>query len=250
MTPSSPAEPLAVCQARLGHPFRDPFLLEQALTHASLQGPERSCNERLEFLGDAILGMLAAEFLYHAFPNFEEGELTRVKSVVVSRKVLADLCTESGIAEFVRVGKGVVRKCEPPVSLLANTFEAVVAALYLDGGWEAARQFTVNLLLGEIRKVIQNRHAQNYKSMLQQWAQQELGLTPTYRLVEEQGPDHGKIFVVAAVVGERVFPSCPGGNKKEAEQKAAEAALAMLAGQAPDSPASPALPDLPADLSL
>jgi len=218
------------CEAEIGYHFREPKLLLQALTHASAQGRGLASNERLEFLGDSVLGLTVSEFLYNFLEGCDEGTLTEIKSVVVSTTVLAAESHRLGLDRFYCVGKGVGRRNELPVSLLANVFEAVVAAIYMEAGLEAARRFVVRNLFHQIIAVCDDRHEKNYKSLLQQYAQKELGVTPSYRVVRELGPDHRKSFEVAAVVGPDRYGRGFGRSKKEAEQEAARSALETLQG--------------------
>jgi ribonuclease-3 len=182
----------------------------------------------LEFLGDSILGLTVSEFLYNFLENCDEGELTQIKSVVVSTSILAAESRRLGLDRFYCVGKGVGRRNELPVSLLANVFEAVVAAIYLEGGLEAARRFVVRNLFHQILAVCDDRHTKNYKSLLQQYVQKQIGVTPAYRVVRESGPDHRKSFEVTALVGQERYGRGTGRSKKEAEQAAARQALHAL----------------------
>ncbi|MFN3467150.1 MAG: ribonuclease III [Candidatus Brocadiales bacterium] len=224
-TGSSPAalSGLQKCQADLGYTFKDVSLLESALIHTSCKLEYNGSNERLEFMGDAILGMLISEHLYKAFPTYCEGELTRIKSVVVSQAVLARVGDRLNLGEYVVVGKGLPeRKCFPR-SLIANVFEAVIAAIYLDGGLKAARGFVLSQLEEEIAHVCHSEHEGNYKSLLQQYCQKHLGTTPYYRLIHQHGPEHGKTFEVAVVIKDVEHCHGKGKSKKQAEQLAAEA---------------------------
>ncbi len=218
------------CEEHIGFRFHDPKLLLQALRHSSAQGRGLPSNERLEFLGDSVLGLTVSEFLYNFLDSCDEGELTQIKSVVVSTPILAHESKRLELDRFYCVGKGVGRRNELPVSLLANVFEAVVAAIYLEGGLEAARRFVVRNLFHQILAVCDDRHTKNYKSLLQQFAQKELGQTPSYRVLREIGPDHRKSFEVAAVVGSDRYGRGTGKSKKEAEQDAARKALKQLQG--------------------
>jgi ribonuclease-3 len=216
------------CEEEIRYRFRDPALLLQALTHSSIKTADNPSNERLEFLGDSVLGLVMTEFLYNFFQSHSEGDLTQIKSVVVSTSVLARESERLSLDQYYSVGKGVIRKKKLPVSLLANVFEAVVAAIYKDAGLEMARRFVVRNLYHQVLAVAENRHRRNYKSILQQWAQKELNLTPTYRVVAEKGPDHLKSFEVVALVGKRKCRSGMGRSKKEAEQIAARETLKVL----------------------
>jgi ribonuclease-3 len=219
------------CEQRIGYQFKDKALLRAALIHASGAGHRLESNERLEFLGDAILGAVVCEMLYREYPDYLEGELTRIKSVVVSRRTCAKISRALGLDEFLIVGKGMEANTSVPKSLIADVFESLVAAIYLDGGSRKVRRFIETHLRGEIELVVAGAMGDNYKSQLQQLAQREFGCTPTYRLMEQKGPDHSKVFKVSAQVGRHVFEPAWGPNKKEAEQRAARNALAALGGK-------------------
>ncbi len=221
----------ARCERRVGYVFQDRAMLRAALTHASGAEHRLASNERLEFLGDAILGFVVCEMLFHQFPQYLEGELTKVKSVVVSRQTCAKISEALGLQEFLILGKGMTTTPTVPPSVLADVFESLVAAIYLDGGHEAARQF-INTYIGpEVELAAAGELGGNYKSLLQQFAQREFGSTPTYHMLDEKGPDHSKCFkMVAQVSGIRYQPAW-GRNKKEAEQRAARNALSDLAGE-------------------
>ena len=237
------SESLSRCEAKLGHAFRDPGLLVKALTHSSSKTAESPSNERLEFLGDSILGMVVSEFLYSSFPDYTEGQLTRIKSVVVSSRTLGKETERLGLDEHVTVGKGIAVKKSLPRSLLANVFEAVIAAIYLDGGIDPARRFVLESLRPEIEKVLQNQHHKNYKSLLQHYVQKQFNEVPVYRVMDEQGPDHFKYFQVAAIVRGDEWGVAWGRNKKDAEQLAARDALkALRAGARPGGAAAPVPP--------
>ena len=211
-------------------------LLLSALTHASGAEHRLASNERLEFLGDAILGAVVCEILFHQYPEYLEGDLTRIKSIVVSRQTCAKISEALGMQEFLILGKGMTTHPSVPSSLLADVFESLVAAIYLDGGDAAARRFITDAIGPEIELAAEGETGNNYKSLLQQLAQREHGTTPTYQLLDEKGPDHSKCFKVAAQVGGNRYQPAWGRNKKEAEQRAARNALSQLGGQTPPFP--------------
>lgn len=220
---------VAECQRRIGHQFRDLSLLVAALTHASGAQHRLASNERLEFLGDAILGFLVCETLYRRYPDSLEGDLTRIKSVVVSRETCSRISEQLELVDFLIVGKGLtVNNRAVPPSVLSDLFESLVAAIYLDGGIEAVRPLVDRMLAPEIEKVVSGEMGSNHKSLLQQWAQRDFGVTPTYEVIEEAGPDHSKSFHVSAQIGGRRYAPAWGRNKKEAEQRAASNALGEL----------------------
>jgi len=219
---------LESCEERIGYRFSDRSLLRAALTHASGADHRLASNERLEFLGDAILGAVVCEILFHRFPQNLEGELTRIKSIVVSRQTCAKLTLALGLDEFLILGKGMSSSGNMPSSVLAAVFESLLAAIYLDGGLSAVRRFVQKHVMPEIELAAEGETGNNYKALLQHLAQRELGTTPVYRLLDEKGPDHSKCFKVAAQVGENQFPPAWGRSKKEAEQRAARNALSCL----------------------
>ncbi len=222
---------LAACEQVLKYEFQNKDLLKLSLTHASVAPTRLNSNERMEFLGDSILGMVVCDRLFAKFPEDEEGQLTQLKSEVVSRAACAQLAISLGLVRFVYMGKGLHQANEVPLSVLAGVFESIIAAIYLDGGFDAAYRFISSHLDGLISHAAETAHNRNSKSKLQQWTQKELGLTPTYKLLSESGPDHSKNFQVAAVIGANSYPSAWGLNKKEAEQKAALNALCELQGK-------------------
>jgi ribonuclease III len=219
------------CEERIGYTFRDKELLRAALTHASGAQHRLASNERLEFLGDAIFGAVVCEMLFHRFPRYLEGDLTKIKSVVVSRRTCAKISDELGLEEFLILGKGMSTHTSVPPSLLADVFESLVAAIYLDGGSDAARKFIGRHLAQEIEDAYEGEHGGNFKSLLQQLAQREFGTTPVYQLLDEKGPDHSKCFKIAAQIARVRYQPAWGRNKKEAEQRAAQNALSEIGGE-------------------
>jgi ribonuclease-3 len=229
--PASVEEKLSHCEAALQYEFRDRELLQRCLTHASVAKTRLASNERLEFLGDSILGTIVCEALYHRFPEYPEGELTRIKSALVSRIHCAKISRQLGLDRFLLLGKGLSGYQKIPGSIMAAVFESLVAGVYLDGGLEAARRFVERLMGPEIERAAGSNHARNYKSLLQQLAQKTFGETPLYYLMDEKGPDHSKCFKVAATIGARTYPAAWGASKKEAEQRAAENAIFEIEGK-------------------
>jgi len=219
---------LETCQERLNYHFRDVSLLRSALTHASSAESRRDSNERLEFLGDAILDLVVCQELFERLPNALEGDLTKIKSAVVSRRVCARIADRLCLPEALRLGQGMEAGEHLPKSLAAGALESVIAAIYLDGGLESARRFILTQMDEEIRSATKSDHQYNFKSQLQQYAQRHLNATPVYELLDEQGPDHAKCFEVAVSVGAQQFSGAWGPSKKEAEQKAAWLALKEL----------------------
>ncbi len=215
-------------QEALGYRFSDTSLLHEALTHASVADHRLRSNERMEFLGDAILGSVVCEYLFHHYPDYLEGELTKIKSTVVSRKICAEISIKLGLPDLLSLGKGMTGRGKLPMSLAAAVLESLIAALYLDGGLEEARRFIHDHMVVLIEEAAASTHQQNFKSVLQQHAQKHLDALPAYRLLDEKGPDHDKCFQVCADIGGHKFEPAWGQNKKEAEQKAALLALKSL----------------------
>ena len=224
------------CERRIGYQFTDKALLQAALTHASGAEHRLASNERLEFLGDAILGAVVCELLYHQYPDYLEGDLTKIKSIVVSRQTCAKISEALGMQEFLILGKGMTTHPDVPPSLLADVFESLVAGIYLDGGEAAAREFIEKYIGPEVELAAGGELGGNYKSLLQQLAQREHGTTPTYQLLDEKGPDHSKCFKIAAQLGSTRYQAAWGRNKKEAEQRAARNALSEINGEAAPFP--------------
>jgi ribonuclease III len=228
---SREAEILEECQNAIGYHFRQPELLRAALTHASGANTRLASNERLEFLGDSVLGLVTCEQVYLRFPDYQEGDLTKVKSVVVSRRTCARFSKALNLGAYMFLGRGMHASTEHvPPSLLADVYESLVGAIFLDGGLEAARPFILRHLGPEIEEVAEGAGAGNFKSQLQQVAQREFNSTPQYILLDEKGPDHSKCFKIAAVIGRHTYAGAWGRNKKEAEQRAAMNAYAQING--------------------
>lgn len=217
-------------ESRLAYTFRDSTLLELALTHASAgvaTDRGRRDNERLEFLGDTVLDLIIAEDLYEDDERHAEGKLTEMKSAVVSRKALADAARRLDLALAARMGRG-LKEREPSRAILANLFEAIIGAIYLDGGLEAAREFALRTLEVELEEARAHKDEAVPKQGLQEHCQRVFGVTPTYDVVERRGDDHSRAFLVCARVGGRVFPPAWGRTMKEAESWAAYEALLEL----------------------
>jgi ribonuclease-3 len=212
----------------LGHRFKNPDLLKEALTHASIADNRLDSNERMEFLGDAVLDLIVCEALYHRFPSYQEGDLTKVKSAVVSRRTCAEVANETGLTDLLIIGKGISSRSTMPSSLAAAVYESIVAAVYLDGGFEVVKEYVLRTMTPKLEEIASNDHQQNFKAMLQQHAQKQLGATPMYELLDEKGPDHSKCFEICVCIEGRRFTSAWGPNKKMAEQKAALLALEDL----------------------
>lgn len=221
---------MKVLEEKLGYAFRDAKLLEHALTHSSYANEHResglSSNERLEFLGDAVLGLVAADHLYRARPDLPEGDLTRIRAALVCEESLVEVARKLELGRYLRLGKGEDSgggRDRP--SILADAMEAVLAAVYLDGGIVEARKLVRSLILDGGEVPVNGR---DYKTALQELVQRESGQMLTYRLTGEQGPDHAKIFSVEVELNGLPIGSGSGRSKKEAEQAAAKAAIEKL----------------------
>lgn len=212
----------------LGYEFRDRELLEQALTHASLSETRLHSNERLEFFGDAVLGMIVCEELYRRFGDSLEGELTKIKSAVVARRTCERIARDLGLDACLLLGKGIGDREQLPNSLLAAVYESLIGAIYLDGGLEVARRFVLQHMTAHITAAAESEHQRNYKSQLQQHIQKTSGSIPVYEVLDEKGPDHSKCFEVCVTLQGNRYRSAWGNSKKEAEQKAAFNALKEL----------------------
>jgi len=212
----------------LGHEFANGALLTRAFTHSSAVDNRLDSNERLEFLGDAILSTVICETLFDLFREYAEGELTKMKSMLVSRGTCARVARRLDLPKFLVVGKGMVSSKALPTSLAAGLLEAVIAAIYVDGGFDAARTFITHNFATLLERVDSEEAHGNYKSLLQQTSQEQFSVAPIYVLLDEKGPDHNKCFESEVVIDQRHFPSAWGANKKEAEQKAAYNALLTL----------------------
>ncbi len=212
----------------LNHEFSDRDLLQLALKHASSADNRLASNERLEFLGDAVLGVIICEYLFENYPELQEGELTKVKSLVVSREMCADVADELGLTALIQLGKGMSGRGDLPRSLAAGVFESVIGAMFIDAGMDTTREFVRNCMALRVGEAADSGHQQNFKSVLQQLAQQTMNQSPQYIMLDEKGPDHAKCFEVCVELGAKRFPSSWGRSKKRAEQIAARNALVEL----------------------
>ncbi len=217
-----------IVEQMTGHRFSDASLVVRALTHSSGVDQRLDSNERLEFLGDSVLGIIACERIFERFPDLLEGEMTKIKSAAVSRTACAQVAGALGLDMLLALGKGMKTQGALPSSLAAGVLESIIGALYLDAGMGLTRAWLLEHLDPLIDKAYESGHHQNYKSVLQQHAQTMLGGTPMYRILDEKGPDHAKCFKVGIDIGERKFTACWGKSKKQAEQEAALIALKEL----------------------
>lgn len=212
----------------LGIYFENPALLKQALTHRSYiyetSGEGLSSNERLEFLGDSILAFISADYLYRTFPDLNEGELSDLRASLVRGMTLAALAREIELGNFLLMGKG-EQSSGVSERVLASAFEAVLGAIYLDQGIETVQRFLLPKLEPLAHNIVSKKLFKDQKSLFQEQAQAHVGITPTYRLLSQEGPSHNREFTVEVLLGDEVAGKGQGRNKQAAEQEAARAAL-------------------------
>lgn len=217
-------------ETNIGYSFAKRALLEQAFTHRSYLNENRQAgrehNERLEFLGDAVLELVVTEFLFAKYPQKPEGELTAVRAALVNTVSISDAATRLDMNDFLLLSRGEARDTgRARQIILANAFEAVIGAIYLDGGYEPARKFIADQLFHKSDDVVEKRLWQDPKSRFQEIAQEKEGTTPTYQMLDQFGPDHDKRFVVGAYLKQEIVARGEGRSKQEAQQQAAENAL-------------------------
>jgi len=215
-------------ESAIGYTFDDPTLLNLAMTHSSAVPYRLDSNERLEFLGDSILGLIACKRIFERFPDMLEGDMTKIKSAAVSRRTCAKITRSLGLHTHIQLGKGMQSQPRLPQSLAAALLESITGAIYLDGGFEAAKNFLLPLLDPVIEAAALSGHQDNFKSVLQQYVQHHFDRTPTYRTLDEKGPDHAKCFHICVEIGDQQFDPVWGKSKKQAEQEAAFIALDAL----------------------
>ncbi len=218
---------------KIGYRFQNPVLFRKALTHSSYANEQRARhlqnNERLEFLGDSVLGFITADYLYNHFPELPEGELTKLRAAIVCEQALYEVAKELGIDKEIRLGKGEESgggRQRP--SILADAVEALLGAIYLDGGIDPARKFVLSFIPRKAERARQGRMFKDYKTTLQEIVQQNRQETLEYRLAGEHGPDHEKVFEMELLLNSNVFAKGIGRSKKEAEQMAAKQALELM----------------------
>jgi ribonuclease-3 len=212
----------------LGFQITREDLFVQAFTHKSFlnEHPEEKCNERLEFLGDAVLELVVTKFLFEQYPEKPEGELTSYRSALVRGKHLAQIAEKLQLGEFLRLSRGEDKSGGREKSyILANTFEAVLGAVYLDAGYEVSEKFIHTHVIPQLTEIVTKGLHRDAKSKFQEHTQDTLGITPHYEMVEEVGPDHDKKFVMAVFLGEKQIATGEGSSKQKAELSAAENAL-------------------------
>lgn len=240
-------ERVSALQRDLAISFVDTVLLREALTHRSYLNEIDQAwpsNERLEFLGDAVLGLIATDYLFRRFPDYGEGDLTNLRSALVRTETLARFAREIDLGRYLFLGRGeeMSQGRHRPAGL-ACAFEALLGAMYVDRGYSAARDFALRFVEPELASVLEGRLHKNAKSVLQELVQAQLQQTPTYHLIQESGPDHAKAFTVEVRVGARVLGRGHHRSKRGAEQAAAESALRELGTEPPPSSDGQALPD-------
>ena len=218
-------------QEILGVNFTNPNLLEEALTHSSYvnENPSAVANERLEFVGDAVLGLILAEKLFQDYPELEEGALTRMRSRLVRRTSLAAIARSINLGDFLSLGRGeATSQGRIKTANLAGALEAVFAAVYLDQDWESTRGCVMRIFREELERIRHEHYGDDYKSLLQELEQLRYHATPRYRIVSEMGPDHARQFTAEVMVEETVLAHGTGRSKKLAEADAARVALEQL----------------------
>lgn len=223
---------MAALQVALGHDFERIEHLERALTHASFKNERADVafdNERLEFLGDAVLELIVSALLFRAYPELPEGKLTQFRARVVNAKTLSSMARNLSIGALLRLGVGEERMGgRSRESLLADAFEAVLGAVYLDAGYEVAQRVVTRLYRGWLSR-LEEGAAKDVKSRLQEWAQEHHRVTPQYRVLRVEGPDHASVFEVEVSVGDLIIARGEGPSKKEAQRQAAAQALEAIA---------------------
>ncbi len=214
-------------QKKLGYNFKSVELLKEALTHKSYKSPVN--NERLEFLGDAVLDLIVGEYLFKKFPKAHEGELSKLRASLVNEEGFAKLANRLGIGNYIYISQAEENndgRTKP--SLLSNAFEAVMGAIYLESGLEKVRKLVLELLEKVYPKIDMDSLFKDYKTTLQELTQARFGVTPTYKLLHSSGPDHKKEFEVAVTLHDKTIATAKGRSKKAAQQEAAKKALEIL----------------------
>lgn len=220
-------------EEKIGVNFKDQALLKQAFTHRSYLNENRNAglqhNERLEFLGDAVMELATTDYLYKHFPDKTEGDLTSLRASLVNTQTISDVAFDLGFNEYLLLSKGEAKDTgRARQYILANTFESVIGAIFLDQGYEVAKYFIYKFLIERLEKIIENGSWIDAKSKLQEVVQEKLSLTPTYKTIKEEGPDHDKQFTVALFYGDKEIETGLGKSKQEAEQEVARKALLLF----------------------
>jgi len=220
----------SILERKLGIFFKEKKLLIEAFCHRSYLNEHPDCpyhhNERLEFLGDAVLELIVTDYLFKKYPEKSEGELTSWRAALVNSKRLAQVARELGFEDFLLLSKGEEKeRGKGRMYILANTFEAFIGALYLDSGLESCKEFIEKNLIKYLPEIIEKKLYKDPKSRLQEETQEKLKITPSYKVLEESGPDHAKHFVIGVFFGENLIAKGEGSSKQEAEEEAAKKAL-------------------------
>ena len=215
--------------------YKNTELLNLAFTHRSFANESHEDidnNERLEFLGDSVLGLVVSDWLFTHLPNLDEGDFSRIKSFVVSEDSLASIARNLRVDNFILVGKGEEYSGgRSKKGLLADCMEAIFGSYFIDAGFKNATEFIQRLLVPEIKNVLANKHRKDYKTMLQEWAQKTYKCYPRYEMVKRTGPEHENTFWMQVSIQKKIYGPAPGGNKKEAEQAVAKIAYDELVGE-------------------
>ena len=217
-------------ESKIGVEFKNKDLLLQALTRRSYLNENTKWhldhNERLEFLGDAVLELIVTEYLYNNYPN-PEGELTNWRAALVNANILSQITSEFDLNDFILLSRGEARDTgRARQYILANAIEAVIGAIYLDQGYEPSKKFITRFVLKELSTIIEKKLYRDHKSLFQEYAQEHVGITPTYEVLEEWGPDHARNFKIGVFLDKEMAGSGQGPSKQEAQQEAAKDALA------------------------
>ncbi|MDA3959007.1 ribonuclease III [Oceanispirochaeta sp.] len=219
-------------EKKAGIRFRSHGLLNLAFSHRSYTNEHQeqiANNEKLEFLGDSILGLVVSDYLYNTLPEMVEGDLARIKSFVVSEESLAELALPLEVDQYLLMGKGEENSGgRLKKAILADAMEAIFAAYYLDSGFKETTRFILTLLVPQIEKVLNNKHKRDFKTLLQEYCQKTYKIYPRYTVIKNSGPDHNKTFWIEVNINDSIYGPGKGKNKKEAEQKAAEEAYLTL----------------------
>ena len=221
---------LSKLEALLGVAFSDKWLLLSAVTHRSYLNEHREAkqdhNERLEFLGDAVLELVVTDYLFHKYPEKPEGELTAVRAALVNTVSLSESSSQLGLNAFLLMSRGEAKDTgRARQYILANAFEACIGAVYLDQGYEAAKNFVAGQLFLKTDRIVEKRLWQDAKSRFQELAQETVSITPTYELIDQEGPDHDRVFTIGVYLKREKVAEGKGQSKQEAEQDAAEKAI-------------------------
>jgi len=220
---------LTKLQKNLKIKFTDEHILQTALTHRSYLNENTSykglSNERLEFLGDAILQFLSSDFIYDQYDDYPEGELTNLRSKLVNTESLAEEALRLKLGEYLLISKGEKEIATSSIHILANTFEAVVGAIYINIGLDECKKFVLKELLYKTDRIIQNGDLKDSKSLYQEYTQEKHGITPTYKVLKDSGPDHDKTFTIGVYLNQDLIAKGEGSSKSRAQQDAAQKAL-------------------------